>query len=468
MKLWHKIFLCMFLLSLCSVGIYGSTSIRRTHLENLEWEMERSSGEMDLLSEAVSGAVKMLGNLEEAVGWYAGYYKPKGIYFALYEDGKQSYASVEGIPESVYTSMLDVKDNEKMMFVRRQENHDYFLVSGMLEEKKILFYIREITGLYDMRAQKQRTFGFWMLGFSAVMALASYLVAKLLTKPLARLKKNAECVNDGVYLVQCKEGKDEIGSLGSAFNAMAKAVEEREQSLRNESEKKQQFIDAMTHEMNTPLTSILGYAQFLRNANCTPAQRELALGCIEAEAKRMHGMYQKLRALQMAGSEGIIKERVFVAPALNEVKQELAALLAEKKIVIRENLQIEYLETDGVLLHMVLSNLIRNSVNYSSEGGVVAVAFSESDFGGCVLSVQDFGCGIPRECVDKVTEPYYRVDKSRSRATGGSGIGLYLCREIMRRFGGRLEISSEEGKGTTVSLVFPKESFTQKEENLQA
>lgn len=458
MKLWHKIFLCMFLLSLCSVGIYGVSSIRNTHLENLEREMERSSSEMDLLSDAVIAAAETLDDMEAAVGWYAGYYKPKGLYFALYEGGQQTYASVKGIPEKVYASMLDVSGDEKMMFVRRQEEHDYFLASKKLKEDSVLFYIREITELYEKREQKQREFGGWMLGFAVVMAIASYLVAKILTRPLARLRKNAESINNGVYHVQCKEGRDEIGSLGSAFNAMAMAVEEREQSLKNEAEKKQQFIDAMTHEMNTPLTSIQGYAQFLRSANCTPDQRELALGCIESEAKRMHGMYQKLRTLQLVGGQGMVKEPVSVASVLWDVKQELSESLGEKKIEVWEKLEKNCVKTDGALLHIILSNLIRNSVNYSFEGQRVVVALREDGDGNDILSVEDFGRGIPKECVDKVTEPYYRVDKSRSRATGGSGIGLYLCREIMRQAGGQLEITSEEGKGTKVSLIFPKEN----------
>lgn len=456
MKLWHKIFLCMFLLSLTSVGIYGSTMMRKNHLENLQREMDRSSNEIDLLSEAITKSAQSLGSTKAATAWYADYYQSKSIALVLYENGRQLFSSFEGIPDAAYTSMLDITSGEKMMYVQQLNGNNYFLTSKLLDEQThtILFSVRDITSLYQIRTQKQKEFYLWMLFFSIIMAAASYIVAKLLVRPLNRLKKNAQSINNGIYQIACTEGRDEIGSLGTVFNSMANAVEEREQDLRTEAEKKQFFIDAMTHEMNTPLTSIQGYAQFLRNANCTDGQKEAALHSIETESRRMHAMYQKLRALQASGSDGILKEQVLLAEAVVQVREELEPLLTENQTTIREFFQTPYLKTDRVLLHLLLSNLLRNSINYSDKGSQIYISLQNEGNGSCTLAVQDFGCGIPKDCLDKVTEPFYRVDKSRSRATGGSGIGLYLCREIMQRLDGRLEINSQIGKGTTVRLIF--------------
>lgn len=456
MKLWQKIFLCMFLLSLASVGIYGITTMHENHLENLEREMDRSSSEIELFAEAIRKASDSLGSTSAAVSWYSNYYEQKGISFALFENGKPIVPSPVPIPEDTFASMLDITTGEKILYVRRLSENSYFLTAKLLKEDSdtVLFSIRDITSLYAQKAQKERTFVLWISVFSIVMALFSFFVTKLLLCPLNALKKNAQAMNQGIYEIQCAEGNDEIGKLGAAFNSMVASVADRETILKNESDKKQLFIDAMTHEMNTPLTSIQGYAQFLRGANCTEEQREKALLCIETEARRMHEMYQKLRALQLTDTDGMVKEKLLLAEIAVQVREELEPLLQQKNLSVREYFQTPFLETDRMLLHLLLSNLIRNSANYSEYGGQIYLSLQTEPDGAYTLSVQDFGCGIPKDCLDKVTEPFYRVDKSRSRATGGSGIGLYLCREIMVRLGGSLDISSTEGKGTTVNLHF--------------
>lgn len=459
MKLWHKIFLCMFLLSITSVGIYGATMIHKNHLENLQREMDRSSNEMDLFSEAISKSARSLGSMEAAAAWYSNYYQSRNIYFSLYKDKEQTFCSLKGMPGDVYQSMLDISSGEKIMYVRELKNKNYFLTAKLLDPQThtTLFTIRDISSLYQIRQQKRYEFVLWILSFSTVMALFSYLMSKLLVRPLNKLKTNTEQINSGIYQVYCPEGKDEIGTLGAAFNTMAKTVADREKALKTEAEQKQLLIDSMTHEMNTPLTSIQGYAQFLRNANCTKEQQDTALKNIETEARRMHIMYQKLRSLQLAGAEDIILEKIPLPEAVLQVCEELKPVLDQSQITIREYFQKPFLETDRLLLHLLLSNLIRNSINYSEKGSQIFVTYHEENAQNGILSVQDSGCGIPAQSLDKVMTPFYRVDKSRSRATGGSGIGLYLCNKIMEHLGGTLKIRSAEGKGTTVSLIFPKQ-----------
>ena len=285
--------------------------------------------------------------------------------------------------------------------------------------------------------------------------MVALLISKALTRPLKKLEQSAGRVNEGNYEIFCAQGIDEIGRLGAAFNSMARAVEEREENLREEADRKQQFIEAMTHEINTPLTSILGYAQLLKTANCTRQQQIKALENIESEARRIQQMYQKLMQLHKIRAEGWKAEPVKLRDLEADLCQDLDQLFAKQQVRVEFQWERQTVNSDYLLLYILLSNLLRNAALYSDRGGRVRVC-AENCEDGFVLRVQDWGRGIPAEAVERVTEPFYRVDKSRSRQTGGSGIGLYLCRQIVEQLGGWLEIHSAEEKGTTVTARFPR------------
>lgn len=456
MKLWHKFFLCMFCLSLSVLCLYGGTLIQKNHKDNLLREQERSVNEMDLIRAAMENGSQVLGDELQSVSWYGSYYERKKIYFALFQDGEILYTNKEEIPQQSYWKLLGVQQGSKRIQILRTEDRHYMAVSHVMEsgEDKVLIYLRDIEVVYKTREENLRQFGIWILAVIILVAVVAYLCSRWLTGPLERLKRSVELMNSGDYSVVFPEGKDEIGRLGAAFGAMQHAVEEREENLRQEAVKKQQFIEAMTHEMNTPLTSIQGYAQFLRQANCTREQQNLALSNLESETRRLGEMYRKLKELHLMRADGVQWEFVRMPEVMVGIREELGYLLEQRKMEMREFYQIQELFTDRMLLHILLSNLIRNSINYSPEGGKIFVVLQRISREQVVLEVQDWGCGIPAECLEKITEPFYRVDKSRSRQTGGSGIGLYLCSQIVEELGGYMEINSRENEGTTVSLCF--------------
>ena len=163
-------------------------------------------------------------------------------------------------------------------------------------------------------------------------------------------------------------------------------------------------------------------------------------------------MYQKLKELHLMQADGVKTELVRIAEVMVEIREELGYLLEEKKMELKEYYPVQELYTDRMLLYILLSNLIRNSINYSGEEGRVFVTLQQASGQRLLLEVQDWGCGIPRESIERLTEPFYRVDKSRSRKTGGSGIGLYLCSQIVEKLKGTMEIESEEKKGTRVRV----------------
>lgn len=183
------------------------------------------------------------------------------------------------------------------------------------------------------------------------------------------------------------------------------------------------FVADLTHELKTPLTSMIGYADLLRSGTLDDARRRTAADAIYHESTRLESLSQQLLALQGLQKNGIALQAVDVAAVFHDVARSLPNAPLTLDAPAGATVQAD---------RVLLADLLRN------------------------LAVIDTGCGIPAEAVPHLTEPFYRVDKARARADGGSGIGLALCAEIAAAFGTKLNFASEVGAGTTVSLTLPK------------
>ena len=210
------------------------------------------------------------------------------------------------------------------------------------------------------------------------------------------------------------------------------------------------FVADLTHELKTPLTSMIGYADLLRSGILDDARRRTAADAIYHESTRLESLSQQLLALQGLQKNGIALQAVDVAAVFHDVARSLpnAPLTLDAPAGVT-------VQADRVLLADLLRNLAVNALHASTPGNPVRLICTDAG-NGWRLAVIDTGCGIPAEAVPHLTEPFYRVDKARARADGGSGIGLALCAEIAAAFGTKLNFASEVGAGTTVSLTLPK------------
>lgn len=210
------------------------------------------------------------------------------------------------------------------------------------------------------------------------------------------------------------------------------------------------FVADLTHELKTPLTSMIGYADLLRSGMLDDARRRTAADAIYHESTRLESLSQQLLALQGLQKNGIALQAVDVAAVFHDVARSLpnAPLTLDAPAGVT-------VQADRVLLADLLRNLAVNALHASTPGNPVRLICTDAG-NGWRLAVIDTGCGIPAEAVPHLTEPFYRVDKARARADGGSGIGLALCAEIAAAFGTKLNFASEVGAGTTVSLTLPK------------
>ena len=235
---------------------------------------------------------------------------------------------------------------------------------------------------------------------------------------------------------------------------MMKRTVERMEKLQEVAEKQELLMGALSHEMRTPLTSIIGYSDTLRHVKLKDEQKDRALEHINREGKRLEALSGKmLQLLGLYQNHAIQMEMTSAGDLLKQVI-DMEKEQAEKKNV---QLKMEYesfsMKMDPALMESLLVNLIDNALKATDAGGSIQVKAYETS-GKKILEVSDTGMGIPEEELGKITDAFYMVDKSRSRKEGGSGLGLALCVKVAEIHGGYLKIESQPGEGTTVRAVF--------------
>jgi signal transduction histidine kinase len=228
---------------------------------------------------------------------------------------------------------------------------------------------------------------------------------------------------------------------------MQGAVQARETRLREESETRQALLDALAHEMRTPLTSLLGNARLLQR-ELPPEERKQIADSMAMEIHRLTDMDQQLMKLTAMGHEPPETERVSVTELLRETAERLQP--QADGITIAVEGADSAITGDRELLSLLADNLAANAIHASSTGMTVILRAEPNGF-----TVQDQGIGMSEEALRHACEPFWKADKARTRRQGGAGLGLALCHRIAELHGGSLTFSSSPGKGTAVTFTTP-------------
>lgn len=332
----------------------------------------------------------------------------------------------------------------------------YLQLTGQLDIQGtplLLNVAYDISPIYETRQQQLETFGRIFVILLAVCALLSYTAARLLTRPLEKLSRTAQALAAGD--LACRSGitgRDEIGALAREFDAMAQRQQEHIAALQATMEGQDRFIGSFTHELKTPMTSILGYADLLRRGTLSPAEQAQAADYIFSEAKRLERLSFKLLELYLAEHQS--PELLPASPAalVQDLTAPLVPGLARQGITLTVQGEEGLCLLEPDLFRSLVLNLLDNARKAMEEPGTIAVTTAMTG-DGCTLTVRDTGRGMPPEVLDHLTEAFYRVDKSRSRAQGGAGLGLTLCDRIAALHQGQLRLESRPGQGTTVTVT---------------
>ena len=274
----------------------------------------------------------------------------------------------------------------------------------------------------------------------------------MLTKPFGAITSTINRVDEGHLEEKIDlKGASEIEEISAAFNKMLDRINQLEDS-------RQEFVSNVSHELKTPLTSIKVLADSLLAQDDVPVEmyREF-MEDISREIDRGNAIIDDLLTLVKMDSTQMQMNisSVNINQLLEEELKTLKPLAEEKNIeLVLESMRPVQADVDEVKFSMAISNIIENAIKYNNPEGWVHV-FLNADQTYFYIKVQDNGIGIPEESLDKIFDRFYRVDKSRSRASGGTGLGLTISKQIILAHKGQIKVYSEEGVGTTFSVQVP-------------
>ena len=363
--------------------------------------------------------------------------------------GKAVDSQYAKLSENVCASTFSERDNSLLM--------ESVCKMSVGASEYCLFVYSDFTDIQRQCDQFWRRYGIVVICVSVVSGLLLFALTKKVTGPLKRLADVADEIALGNYgkKAEIPESEDEISALATSVNSMSAAIEAKIQEIRDELEKRNMFVADFTHEMKTPMTAIMGYAQMLRSYQLEEAEKDQAAEAIYGEAKRLEKLSLQLLELYVYQNESVEMESLSLT-AIGEQLNTTIKFLAEKyDVAYSIDLSSENVSANQVLLLSLLYNLADNAFKASEPGTSVRI-YSTSEADAVRLTVEDEGRGIAEENIKLLTEPFFREDKARSRKLGGAGLGLTLCKEIARIHGTELEFESEKGKGTKVSFALPK------------
>lgn len=357
--------------------------------------------------------------------------------------------SLDDVENNDYNSIA----NETISYGTLHYQDSEYLICKYTTKNRLSIY--HLTCI-DYAKDKLRNLTMYMIVITfSVMVVMSIIVALILRHSLRSLKElnaTAADIAKGNYDKRVNvRGKNEIATLGTTFNQMAEAVETRTKSLEESERKKTLFMGNLTHELKTPLAAISGYAQTLLTVRLDEADEAEALGYIDEECKRLERLSKKmLRLLELDTEQKLELHEIPVRQLFERTGRLCRKLLETKGVTLQYEEHGECFLAEEDLMTEVLVNLVDNANKASKQGDTIRLIANDHQ-----ILVQDTGCGIPEEEQKKILEPFYMIDKSRSRKNGGAGLGLALTALILKRHDVTLAIESEEGKGTTMILNFP-------------
>ena len=284
----------------------------------------------------------------------------------------------------------------------------------------------------------------------AIAVAITFFLSRRILAPVKALTSVVKRLGRGDFSqrVQVKD-KGELGELAQAFNAMASDLEHMEKLRRN-------MVADVAHELRTPLSNVRGYLEAIRDGVIKPDAKTIR--SLNEEAMLLSRLVDDLQelALAEAGELKLVYQKEDVSKLVNQTVASVQAQVKAKGLSVSTSLPDRLLPVniDYHRISQVLRNLLENAVVHTAKGGAITVAAKQQD-NWVEVSVTDTGEGIPAEDLPNIFERFYRVDKSRTRATGGSGLGLTIAKRLVEAHGGKIKVQSEMGKGSCFTFTIP-------------
>ena len=322
------------------------------------------------------------------------------------------------------------------------------LVVPTMQDKLIEINIHDKEQIDSLVYITRKICGFAILNIVIISAVLVRINLKNIFRPIEQINEATKKVALGEYDIELEtKREDEIGELTNNFNKMTRGLKSTE-NLQKE------FINNVSHEIKTPVSSIEGFAKFLKDKNLTDEEREEYANIIIEEAKRLENLTGKILKLSKLNNQEIItnKQEIEVAEQIRKAISLLEPKWSKKDIKINVSLEEKIFLGDEDLIFQVWVNIIDNAIKFSNEGESIDIKVYEKD-SNINVEIKDHGIGMKEEELEKVYDRFYQIDRSHSKE--GSGLGLAIVKRIVELSEGKIEIKSKENKGTTVIVKLP-------------
>lgn len=302
-------------------------------------------------------------------------------------------------------------------------------------ETYMLMVDADVSELYAHRAYLLRCYRAAYIGAILLISAIMLLITRWITRPLAELADASKALARGKLDSRAEiNSRDEIGELATAFNFMA-------DTLSDQLERQRRFIDDFSHEIKTPLAAMIGHADAIRAGKLSAEEITLSANTIFQVGKRLDALSAAMNAWILLKRDTPEMQKIRVSLLFDEILAMFPARIASKSDAV--------ILASKPLMNSLLANLVKNALNAGARN---IDLLCKLDSGIARISVSDDGCGIAKEMIAHITEPFFRVDKARSRENGGAGLGLALCKEIADMHGAQLRIKSAPGVGTIATI----------------
>lgn len=447
MKLWQKIFFPSAAFTL--VGIYLVSLILVLHSHTLQVEAEtaairRKGGETiteltRLLEEEKRGYFLSSGRREEAV--------------------REACLRLTDEEYEIAAGRMSGEEEKAVVFLTGETGILRFqtpvFLAGAVYRVEVSRDVRSMLNGFQEDIRRIRWYGTLV---SLLISAALLLMVLVITRPIKYLKKATGRIAEGDYGHRIRlTGKDELAELAGHMNEMAAHIEADASYREQVSESRRKFIANMTHEMKTPLTSILGFADVLRiKPDLTWEERRQYADIIFEEADRLRNLSSRLMELITVEEVELSTAPMDVGEWIRREVEKYRPICEAGGVTCLCELETAVARIDETLFATLIVNLLDNARKASPSGSEITVR-CENGRRRVRICIADRGCGIPADQIAHVTEAFYMVDKSRTRKAGGAGIGLSLCKAIAEAHHGELVIESRPGAGTAVTVFLPRE-----------
>lgn len=477
MKLWQKIFLSSLCLIIAAVNVISIVLLNNSHKLIIEREQSHAIREYEYFAASFANSAiyerlrseKIILNDKEiseiATDIVSG--RPKTQPAAIYSSEKKPIAE-SAMPElfkhddleRFISSISSTSDNYNIRVFNCSGKRYMAVCSTIKVEDKtfLLLTASDVSEIFTLRTKQTNFVRQVGMISAAVISLILLVTVILLLRPLSRLNTYTKAIAGGNYKIRIrKRGSREFRELAENMNIMADSIQSNAARLEKIAEDRQTFIANLAHEMKTPLTSILGFADLLRiKKNVSDKERVEYAGTIVEETKRLRSLSGKLMELIALGGTETEKKPVSIPGMIKDTETSLLPLLQKNSVSLSCQCEDITISADEELFKSLLYNIIENAVKASAIGQEINIRAGMSD-GNAVIAITDHGIGMSKEDAKKVFEPFYMVDKSRSRKAGGAGLGLALCVKIAEIHNAVLTLDSTLGEGTTVYIIISGE-----------